>query len=92
MLVTQIAMADSMILAGTEIGSRGGAAFSKMPLEFDSTADLRKIFKGRNEAFDNKLLYYKKGAPCWFEDARPMPESKDWFETAWAKYKERRSI
>lgn len=92
MLVTQIAMADSMILAGTEIGSRGGAAFSKMPLEFASTADLRKIFKGRNEAFDNKLLYYKKGEPCRFEDARPMPESKDWFETAWAKYKERRSI
>ena len=91
MLVTQIGMAESMILAGNEIGSRGGAAFSPMPLQFASTNDLRKIFKGRNEKFDDQLLYYKKGSGCWFETARPMPESKDWFETAWAKYKERRA-
>lgn len=90
MLVTQIAMADSMILAGTEIGSRGGAAFSPMPLQFSSTNELRKIFKGRNEAFDDQLLYYKKGTGCWFEAARPMPQQKDWFETAWAEYKKRR--
>lgn len=91
MLVTQVAMAESMILAGAEIGSRGGAAFSQMPLQFASTNDLRKIFKGRNEKFDDQLLYYKKGTGCWFETARPMPESKDWFETAWAEYKKRRS-
>ena len=93
-LITQIAMIDSMLLAQSQIGSRGGSIFYRMPLPGEDNrriVDLLKEF-GRGAVFKerDRLLYYKKDQGCWFEKARPMPVTQNWFETVWAEYRRKR--
>ncbi len=86
-LTTQVAVIDSIIYAGENIGSRGGSVFFSEKPQLESAEDIQKIPVKYDVAGDSKILCYQKDKGCYFKDVRPIPETDNWFENVWNEYK-----
>ncbi len=90
-LTTQVAVIDSILYAGENIGSRGGSVFFSVKPQLESAEDIQKIPVKYDAAGDAKILCYQKDKGCYFKDVRPIPETDNWFENVWNEYKKIRS-
>ncbi|MCL2527510.1 MAG: FAD-binding protein [Defluviitaleaceae bacterium] len=68
LLITQVAVLSSMILAGKDMGSHGGALVGGIHPTEDLVVD-QVITTAEGKSF--------------FEPVRPLPECDDWFEKVW---------
>ena len=89
MLLTQRAVAASMVFAAMEIGSRGGAIYRDASLTCTTAAELMSLSIFSTDVHDTDILYYQITDGCFFREARTVPQTEKWFETVWNKYNQR---
>ncbi len=92
LIITQIAVIESICCAGETIGTRGGALVCASLPDLSSAEKIQNIPAEEDESFSRKVLCYAPDKECYFEDVRPMPVADNWFETVWNDYNKRRMI
>ena len=99
MMETQLAMLSAMRLSAAECGSRGAALVlarggqGKAPGAANLSAD---TYVPERDARAGFVLTTERGADgglcSRFEPVRPLPRTRDWFETTWKRYNEAHGI
>lgn len=85
MLLTQCALLSAMLLSADVFQSRGGAMVT------DAEKTGKPPFGEDGKTENQKLITVWDGTRfvSTLEPVRPIPRSEDWFEAAWADYRER---
>lgn len=92
-IVTAGAVADAMLYACRNMGSRGGAIYAEAMPEYKNGELKVAAVPERRETREEIVVTKQtnRGFETSSRRRRPVPETDDWFENVWREYRERLS-